>query len=325
MMRFRTLAALGLVASLIPFAAGAEYPERAITIVAPYGAGGSSDLAARALSEAAERYMEEPLQVVNRTGAGGVTGANSVAKADPDGYELLLARVGSNGVTPAIDATIPYDYDDFTFLGLLEENPYVFVVHADSPYQSMDDLVEALQENPGTLTYSTSGPGTILNMGPQLLLREIGLEGTAATMIPYDGGGAARTALVGQHVDFLGINLAPVLDDIQDGTLRALAVTTRERYEQIPDVPTVSEVGFPELHNVIGWSALFGPPGLPGEVVATWTDLLQSVSGDERWRETTRNLGSVPRIEAPEVTAEFMHQQHRFYRELGEELDLRIE
>lgn len=324
-MRSKVIATLGLAASMVPFVAGAEYPERAITLVAPYGAGGSSDLAARALSEAAERYIDEPIQVVNRTGAGGVTGATSVANADADGYELLLARVGSNGVTPAIDSTIPYQYDDFTFLGLLEENPYVFVVHADSPYESMDDLVEAIQEEPGSLTYSTSGPGTILNMGPQMLLREMGADSNAATMIPYDGGGAARTALVGQHVDFLGINLAPVLDDIQDGTLRALAVTTEERYDEIPDVPTVSEVGYPELHNVIGWSALFGPPGLPDEVVDTWADVLQQVKDDERWRETTWNLGSVPRIEAPEATAEFMHEQHDVYRELGEELDLLVE
>lgn len=324
-MRIKTLTALALGAAMIPFAAAADYPERAITLVAPYGAGGSSDLAGRALAEAAERYVDVPVQVVNRTGAGGVTGSASVANADPDGYELLVARVGSNGVTPALDRTIPYEWDDFTFLGLIEENPYVFVVHADSPYETLEDLVAELQENPGSMTYSTSGPGTILNMGPQMLLREAGLDGTGATMIPYDGGGEARTALIGQHVDFLGINLAPVLDDIKDGTLRALAVTTEERYQEIPDVPTVSEAGYPVLHNVIGWTALFGPPGLSDEVVETWVEVLQSVAEDERWNETTWNLGSVPRVESPEATAEFVESQVEIYSELGAELDLIVE
>lgn len=324
-MRIKSLMALALGAVMVPLAAAADYPERAITLVAPYGAGGSSDLAGRALAEAAERYLDVPVQVVNRTGAGGVTGSASVANADPDGYELLVARVGSNGVTPALDRTIPYEWDEFTFLGLIEENPYVFVVHAESPYETLEDLVVELQENPGSMTYSTSGPGTILNMGPQMLLREAGLEGTAATMIPYDGGGEARTALIGQHVDFLGINLAPVLDDIKDGTLRALAVTTEERYQEIPDVPTVSEAGYPVLHNVIGWTALFGPPGLPDDVAETWENVLQDVAGDERWNETTWNLGSVPRVESPEVTAEFVESQVGIYSELGEELDLIVE
>ncbi len=318
----RVLAAAAVAALALPFAANAEYPERAITLVAPYGAGGSSDLAGRALASAPERYLDEPVQVVNRTGAGGVTGSAQVSRAEPDGYGLLVSRVGSNAVTPALYDDLPYEYDDFTFIGLVELNPYVFVVHADSPYQTLDDLVAALEENPGTLTYSTSGPGTILNMGPKMLLQETGLEQNAAIMIPYDGGGAARTALVGQHVNFLGINLAPVLNDIEAGTLRALAVTTEERYPAIPDVPTVAEVGYPGLEAVIGWTGLFGPPDLPDEVVETWTATLQKVKNDERWLELTEELGSVPQILGPDETAEFMEEQFRVYSDLAGRLDL---
>ncbi len=318
----RTLAAAAVVALALPFTASAEYPERAITLVAPYGAGGSSDLAGRALASAASRYLDEPVQVVNRTGAGGVTGSAQVSHAEPDGYELLVSRVGSNAVTPALYDDLPYEYDDFTYVGLIELNPYVFVVHADSPYQTLDDLIAALEENPGTLSYSTSGPGTILNMGPQMLFKEAGLDQNAAIMIPYDGGGPARTALVGQHVDFLGINLAPVLNDIEAGTLRALAVTTEERYPAISDVPTVEEAGYPGLEAVVGWTGLFGPPGLPEEVVQKWTATLQKVKDDERWRELTRELGSVPHIRGPEETTEFMKEQYEVYSSLAERLDL---
>ena len=327
-MRFKTLASWGVAAvaaTVLPFTAQADYPERAVTLVAPYGAGGSADLAGRALAESASKYLGQPAQVVNRTGAGGVTGSAYVSRSDPDGYNLLVARVGSNAVTPALDTTIPYEWDDFTFLGLLEENPYVIVVHNESPYETLQDLVDAIEENPGSLTYSTSGPGTILNMGPQMLFRAAGFDSHAATMIPYDGGGEARTALVGQHVDFLGINLAPVLNDIRDGTLRALSVSTQERYEEIPEVPTASEAGYPELHAILGWTALFGPPDLPDAVVQKWAEVLHQVSEDDEWVDRTRRLGSVPRILDPDETADFVEEQFAVYRELGEALDLIID
>jgi len=328
-MRRRLLLKLALGATAMLAApvgvSAAEYPTKPITIVAPYGAGGSSDLAARALSSTASSYLGQPLMVVNRTGAGGVTGSAFVHRSKPDGYTLLLSRVGSNGVTPALNDTIPYKYDDFTFLGLLELNPYVVVVQADSPYKTLDDLVSALKENPGKLSYSTSGPGTILNMGPQMLFNIARLGKDAAKMIPYKGGGQARTALIGGHVDFLGINLAPVMDNIRGGQLRALVVTTPERYDAIPDVPTAAEAGYPALETVVGWSGLWGPPGMPDEVVQKWAETLQSVKDDKAWLKMTQSLGSVPRILSPDETRKFVDNQYNTYYKLGEELGVRIE
>lgn len=319
--------ALGAGAMLaVPFGAyAADYPTKPITIVAPYGPGGSADLAARSLSSTASSYLGQPIMVVNRAGAGGVTGSAYVHQSRPDGYTLLLSRVGSNGVTPALNATIPYKYDDFTFLGLLELNPYVFVVKADSPYKTLDDLVAALKENPGKLSYSTSGPGTILNMGPQMLFNVTGMGKNAAKMIPYKGGGQARTALVGGHVDFLGVNLAPVIDNIRGGQLRALAVTTPERYGAIPDVPTVREAGFPELETIVGWSGLWGPPDMPDAVVQKWAQTLQSVKDDKAWVKMTKSLGSVPQILPPEETKRFVDKQYETYYKLAKDLGIRVE
>jgi tripartite-type tricarboxylate transporter receptor subunit TctC len=328
-MRRRSILKLALAATAalaLPFnAAAAEYPSKPITIVAPYGPGGSADLAARALASTAPSHLGQPIMVVNRTGAGGVTGSTFVSQSRSDGYTLLLSRVGSNGVTPALNASIPYKYDDFTFLGLLELNPYVFVVRADSPHKTLDDLVAALKADPGKLSYSTSGPGTILNMGPQMLFQLAGLKSNAATMIPYKGGGGARTALVGGHVDFLGINLAPVLDNIRSGQLRALAVTTENRYAAIPEVPTVAEVGYPQLQAVIGWSGLWGPPDLPQEVVAKWTQALAAIKNDKAWQKLTTSLGSEPHILSPEQTAEFVRTQYQTYHKLGRDLNLAVE
>lgn len=329
-MRRRFLLKLALSATTALLAAplavsAADYPSKPITIVAPYGPGGSADLAARSLSSTASSYLGQPIMVVNRAGAGGVTGSAYVHKSRPDGYTLLLSRVGSNGVAPALNATLPYEYDDFTFLGLLELNPYVFVVQADSPYQTLDDLVQALKKNPGKLSYSTSGPGTILNMGPQMLFATSGLGKDAANMIPYKGGGQARTALVGGHVDFLGINLAPVVDNIRGGQLRALAVTTPERDPALPDVPTVREAGFPELETVVGWSGLWGPPDMPKEAVQKWTETLQKVKEDKAWVKMTKSLGSVPQILSPEETKDFVDNQYQTYYKLAKDLGIRVE
>lgn len=300
----------------------AEYPSKPIELVAPYGPGGASDLAARTLASVAPQYIGQPVLVVNRTGGGGVVGSNFVHNARKDGYTLLMARVGAEAVGPALNPTIPYKYNDFTYLGLLELNPYVFVVKADSPYKTFGDLVKAIKAHPGKLSYSTSGPGTILNMGPQMLFDILGLPSNAATMVPYKGGGGAATALLGGHVDFLGVNLATVLSNVQAGKLRALVVTTPKRYQGLPNVPTVAELGYPKLETIIGWSALYGPPNLPKDVVAKWTAALKKISKDKTWNGLETKLGSVPYIKSPEQTSAFVDNQYSSYHALGKKLGL---
>lgn len=125
--------------------ASAEYPTKSVTLVSPYGPGGAADLAARTLSATAPTYLGESILVVNRTGAAGVSGSTTVVKGPNDGYTLLLSRVGSQAAVPAINRTIPYKWDEFTFLGLLELNPFVLAVAADSPYQSLDDIKVAIE------------------------------------------------------------------------------------------------------------------------------------------------------------------------------------
>lgn len=302
----------------------ADYPKKPITLVAPYGPGGASDLASRTLAAAVPNYIGQPVVVINKTGAGGVTGSTYVNKIKPDGYTLLLSRIGCQAVAPALNATIPYKWDGFTFLGLLELNPFVYVVKADAPYKTINDLIDALKAEPGKLSYSTSGPMTLLNMGTQKLFSVAGLKSDAATMVPYKGGGGAKTALLGGHVDFLAINLAPVLDQIQAGKLRALIVTTKERFKAIPDVPTVREAGMPELEDIIGWSGLWGPPNLPKNVVDKWVAALQGIKKDKAWNKFTKSLGSIPQILSPEETKAFAKRQYEIYHELGEKLGLLI-
>lgn len=302
----------------------ADYPTKPITIIAPYAAGGSSDLAARSLAAAIPKLLGQPTVVVNRDGAGGVIGSTFVSRSRPDGYTLLLGRVGSNCLVPALNESVSYSWDSFTFLGMVEMNPFVYVVRADSPYKILADLVSAIRAKPGSISYSDSGPQTLLALGSLMLLDQAGLDTRAAVGLPYKGGGEATTALLGGHVDFLGVNIGPVLEQIKAGRLRALAVTTKERLPSVPDVPTVRECGYPALESVIGWSVLLGPKDLPRSVVEKWAEIMPQIAKDPEWLARSEIFGAIPFVRSPEETRAFVKQQFEMYRTLGEKRGLII-
>lgn len=303
----------------------AQYPRKTVTIITPYAPGGSSDLAARSLAASAPKYLGRTLVVVNRDGAGGVLGSTVVSHSRPDGYTLLLGRVGSNCLAPALNSSLNYAWDDFTFLGMVEMNPFVYVVRADSPYKTLEDLLEAVREHPGTISYSNSGPQSLLTVGTLMLLDQAGLPPDAAIGLPYKGGGKATTALIGGHVDFLGVNIGPVIEQIKGGKLRALAVTTEERLPDLPDVPTARECGFPGLESVVGWSVLLGPKGLPEDVVAQWKRVMPEIAKDPEWLSRAKTMGAIPFIRSPEETREFVRKQYEMYRNLGKKRGLIVQ
>lgn len=315
-----------LAGTLILMAAGAalsaQYPDKPILVVAAFTAGGDSDLAARNLTAVFPKYTGQNGVVLNKVGASGAIGSEYVKKAAPDGYTLLLARVGSQATLPALKPDLAYKWNDFTFLGLLELNPYVCVVRADSPYRTFGDLVEGLRKNPGKLKYSTAGVGTIHEMGPQMLFDILKIGKDGGIQIPYKGGGDATVALMSGEVDINCTNLGTALAFIKSGQLRALMTTTPERYKEIPNVPTAKEVGYPQLERIIGWSALYGPPGMDRKLVAYWSGVLQKVAQEPQWITATERIGSVPRILPPEETARFVKEQFETYDRLGKAIGL---
>jgi tripartite-type tricarboxylate transporter receptor subunit TctC len=308
----------------------ATYPDRPVVIVAPFAAGGAADIGARTLAAHAPRVMarilaraaEPPMIVENRLGASGAVGTLHVQRARPDGLTLLLARVGSAAVVPALEARPPYAWDDFTMLGLLDENPYVVCVRADAPWRSLAELIAALREAPGRLNFATSGPQTILDLGIRHMMVSAGLAPDAAVAIPFRGGGEALTALLGGQAQFVGNNLADMAGALAGGQVRALAVSGETRLPSLPDVPTAAEAGMPALAEMAGWNALFGPPGLAEPAVAAWTRTLAALATDAGWLEATRRLGSVPRILGPAETRAHVARQVALFRDLGKRLGL---
>jgi len=303
--------------------AAAEYPTKPVTLVAPYGPGGASDLAARIVSATAPGHLGNGILVVNRTGAAGVTGSTYVAKSKPDGYTVLLSRVGSQAAVPAINSKIPYKWDDFSFLGLLEQNPFVLSVNADSPYKTFDDLKKAIKSGK-KLTYSSAGVGTLLHVAMVIVLNDLGLPPDALTHIPFKGGGKAAAAVAGGHADMIFQNLSGVISQIRGGKLRALLISTKERAPTIPDVPTATEVGHPNLHVVVGWSGVWGPKDLPKEVVDKWVSTLAALKTDKAWIKMTQGLGSIPSIMPPDETKAFVKTQYETFKAVAEKVGLSV-
>ena len=306
-----------------PQDAAAEYPTKPIRIIIPYDAGGAADLQARIVASTAPEYIGQAVLASNRTGAAGVTGSNYVVRSKPDGYTLLLARVGSQAGVPAVNLNIPYKWNDYTVLGLLEKNPFVLVVNSKSDLHSLTDI-EAKLKKGEKLSYSTGGVATLPHIAMVMVLEGMGLKADAMTHVPYKGGGAAAAALVGGHVDMFFQNLSGVIGQIQAGTLRALFVTTPERVKVIKDVPTVKEVGRPDLELAIGWSALYGPKGLPQEVVDKWVDTLQMLKKDKSWNRMTTKLGSIPAISSPAEMEKFAESQVKAMRAVAEKVGMII-
>ncbi|MEJ7929511.1 tripartite tricarboxylate transporter substrate binding protein [Ramlibacter sp. AN1015] len=309
--------ALALVATAAVAAHAQSYPSRPVQIIVPFSAGGDSDQSARNLAATATGVLGQPVVVVNRAGANGAIGSQVVKDAAPDGHTLLLARIGSNVLLPALKPPgLSYKWNDFTFIGLLELNPVVCVVHPESNYKTFADLTKDLKARPGKLNYSTSGPATVPSLAPQLLLQNLDMKPDGAVAVNYKGGGDATLAVVSRDVDFTCNNLSSMTGQIAGGKLRALVTTTPERLKQFPDVPTARELGFQPMEAVVGWSALYGPPNMAPEAVKRWAEVLQKASTDPRWIAGNATYGGIPKILSPQETEKYIAENYKTYVDL---------
>jgi tripartite-type tricarboxylate transporter receptor subunit TctC len=218
-------------------AASADFPTRPVDFMVPFDPGGSGDLISRAVCKAAEEPLGESLAVTNKPGANGAVGLKELLAGDADGYTIALAVKSLFAITPlAVDDPDAVVIDDFRIIATLTNEAYVLVVHADSPYQTLDDLLAA-----PSLNYATPGVGTGSQLSAQLLFTGAGID---ATDIPFDGGASAVTALLGKEVDAVSASLAETMPQIDAGELRPIAVFSEERSPFLHDVPTALESGY---------------------------------------------------------------------------------
>jgi tripartite-type tricarboxylate transporter receptor subunit TctC len=315
-----------LVAMLVAACGNAHaqgYPSKPITFIIPFAAGGDSDLSGRNVAAHAAKYLNNVAIVpVNRTGASGAIGAMAVRNAAPDGYTLLVARIATHAILPALESKLPYKWNDFSMLSLIELNPYMCFVKADTPFRTAAELIAEMRRNPGKLNFATAGIGTSQNMASQYLLTLAGLSKDHAVGIHYKGGGEVTAAVLGGQVQFACNNAPTVIPQVKAGTVRALLVTP-SRLPDLPEVPSAAEAGYPDMSKIVGWTALMGPPGLPREVVDKWTDVFARLAKDADWQTGNARLGGVAAIRSPAETEKFVREQFQIYQMLSLHLGIR--
>jgi tripartite-type tricarboxylate transporter receptor subunit TctC len=241
-----------------------SFPERTITLINPYAAGGPADLLARTVADGMSEALGKPVIVENRPGAGTAIGARTVAQAKPDGYTLFIGGSPSHVITPALMKEANYDgIKGFAPIATVADVPNVLVVPPDRPYKSARELIAAAKSAGGNMTFASVGIGSI----PQFLGILLQLRADVKLVeVPYKGGAPAAVDLIGGRVDLAFLNVPAVLSQVQAGQLRALAVAGASRAKSLPDTPTMAEAGYPDV-AMSTWYGISAPAGTPREVV----------------------------------------------------------
>ena len=286
------LIALTVLASIgcVGMAHAQTYPSKPITLVVPYPAGGANDMLGRLIGQKLSEVLGQQIIIDNKPGAGTLIGATVVAKAAPDGYTLLVGGFASNAVSPLL---FKAEYDPLTAfepIGMFGTAPTVIITYPESPYKTIKDVVDAAKKKPGALMYGSSGNGSPLHMAGEMFTAQAGVD---MTHVPYKGGSAHILDLIGKRLDVIfdtSTNSTPL---IKGGKVRPIAVSSKTRLPDFPDVPTLTEAGYPDF-AVNGWYALYAPAKTPKEITTRLSIELQKVLKKPEVIEKLRGVGVTP-------------------------------
>jgi tripartite-type tricarboxylate transporter receptor subunit TctC len=299
-MRLVLCAAL-VVASVAALPARAQdYPNRPITLIVPYAAGGGNDAMARVAADKMSKTLGQQIVIENRGGAGGTIATRQVAKADPDGYTLGLGGTGTLAIGPTLYGNVGYDpRKDFTAVGLIGTSALVVLVYPSLPVKTIPELIAYAKANPGKLNYASAGSGSGIHLGTEYFLSMAGIH---ITHIPYKGSGPALTDLVGGHVSIYFSSLPPAIGLVKDGKVRALAVTSAKRSTIFPDLPTVSETGLPGYDAMLHYG-IVAPAGTPRAIIDKLNAALRAAVISDEVKTKMAADGTEPLLSTPEQYA----------------------
>lgn len=283
-----------------------DYPAKPVTIVVPYPAGGVVDIAARLLADKLGASLKTRVLVDNRPGAGGTIGAASVARAEPDGYTLLMGGSATNVFAPAMYPKLPYDpAKQFAPISQVIAGPLVLVVNASVPASTMHEFLDYLRANGDRVNYSSNGPGTFPHLAGELFKQTTGLK---PTHIPYSGGPKAILAVLANEVAFSINHIPNVMPLIKSGRLKALATTGMQRSPSFPDLPTFAEAGLKDF-EASAWFGLFAPSGTPPSIINRLQAEVAEALKSRDIRERFAAQGDEPVGSAPEAFAAFLRKE----------------
>ncbi|WP_424139552.1 Bug family tripartite tricarboxylate transporter substrate binding protein [Roseomonas chloroacetimidivorans] len=317
------LSSLALALSGTAVSAQAQaYPSRPVKLVVAYAAGGANDLVARHLARGFEEMLGQPFVVENRPGAAGIIGTEAVARAPADGYSLLLGAGGAITINPSLYPNLPYDpLNDFAPIGTAATSPLVLVVNPSLPVHSATELVRYIQSKPEGVTFGSAGIGTPLHLAGELFKRTAGV---AMTHVPYRGTSPALTDLVGGKIDLMFDTLGTSLPHIRAGRLRALAVTSPERSQLAPEIPTLREQGVRDA-DVTVWYGLFAPKQIPGEILNRLSATLSKMVGSADLRDKFAALALEPMVSSPEQFSALIRTELSRWSRIVQEAGVRVE
>ncbi len=310
-----------LLGAAIPLcsAATSSYPEHLITIVVPFPAGGPSDAIARMVAQSLSDSMKVPVVTENIPGAGSTIGTAKVANAKPDGYTLLWASSSALVIAPHLYPSLRYDsLKSFAPVSWVASAPYVLLVNAGSPYKTLADLVKKAKEKPGELNFGSPGAGTSLHLANELFVKDAGIH---AEHIAYKGSGPAMIALIAGDVGWLVDVPSIAIPMAQSGRARALAVTSAQRLPDLPEVPTLTELGFGTLETR-AWFALMAPAGTPPEVISQLNDQVRQALANPRVIASMKTAGFDPAASTPKELASTIRTEYERWGNLIRERNL---
>ncbi|WP_431284122.1 Bug family tripartite tricarboxylate transporter substrate binding protein [Humitalea sp. 24SJ18S-53] len=317
----RLALAAAAVAAASPAMAQA-YPDQPIRLIIPFAPGGPADLIARLIGARMGEKLGRPMVVESRSGAGGTIGVDAAAKARPDGYTLVLASTGAMAILPHMMPSMPYDpLRDLTPIGLVLAVPQVLAIAPGLPVNNVAELVALAKARPGTLAYGSAGTGSSLHLAGELFRLRAGID---ITHVPYRGAAPAVTDLLAGRIQMLLADVPILLPQVRGGTLRALAVTGRERSDVLPDLPTMAEAGVAGVVSET-WYGLLGPAGIPADRVAILQTALAATLREPATREALAAQGGrIADMDAAGFAA-FIRADHTQWGEIVRTAGIRME
>jgi tripartite-type tricarboxylate transporter receptor subunit TctC len=323
MLRFGWIALLSGFALLAQPAAAETYPDRPIRLISPNPAGGANDTIVRIIAAKMAAILGTTIVVDNRGGAGGRIGAESVARAAPDGYTLLAGGQGTHAVAPVISKRLGYDpIKDFAPVSLFAMVQNLLVVNPKLPAQNLTELISHAKANPGKLNYASGGPGSTSHFAVAMFIALAGID-NITVHVPFRGGGPAMTATIAGDTQFFFSPIAGMVPFVEAGSVRALAVGGDTRSPALPNVPTTAETGMLQ-YKAVGWFGLMAPAGTPAPIVNRLSDAVVEAARSPDVIAALRAQGIEPHGNRPQAFATFIREQLDLHRQLMKDVDLKI-